>query len=134
MNLIASGRHLTLGEAMRPSTISEKNAEQLINTIKALIERIQSSSTQISQNLDEFQSIFGKILQTHFVERAAAEMLQEPFTRLQESVQKNLDVTQTGFSQLSNWFLFYFGVPVQTVEETKVGMPKAKSATMRDSL
>ena len=119
---------------MRPSTISEKNAEQLINTIKALIERIQSSSTQISQNLDEFQSIFGKILQTHFVERAAAEMLQEPFTRLQESVQKNLDVTQTGFSQLSNWFSFYFGVPVQTVEETKVGMPKAKSATMRDSL
>jgi hypothetical protein len=119
---------------MKPSTISEKNAEQLINTIKALTDRIQSSSTQISQNLDEFQSILGKILQTHFVERAVAEMLQEPFTRLQESVQRNLDITHTSFSQLSNWFLFYFGVPLQTVEETKVGIPKAKTATVTDSL
>jgi hypothetical protein len=123
-----------MGKAMRSSTISEKNAEQLINTIKTLIDRIHSSSTQISQNLDEFQSIFGKTLQTHFVERAVAEMLQEPFSRLQESVQKNLDVTDTAFSQLSNWFSFYFGVPLQAAEETKVGIPKAKNATMRDSL
>jgi hypothetical protein len=118
---------------MAPSTISEKNAEQLINTIRTLVDRIQSSSTQISQNLDEFHSIFGKILQTHFVERAVAEMLHEPFTRLQESVQKNLDVTHTAFSQLSNWFSFYFGVPVLASEETEVGKPKAKSATLKDS-
>jgi hypothetical protein len=61
-------------------------------------------------------------------------MLQEPFTRLQESVQRNLDITHTSYSQLSNWFSFYFGVPLQTVEETKVGIPKAKTATVTDSL
>jgi hypothetical protein len=118
---------------MTPGTISEKNAEQLVSTIKTLIDRIQSSSTQISQNLDEFHSLFGKILQTHFVERAVAEMLQEPFTKLQESVQKNLDVTHTAFSQLSNWFSFYFGVPMQAIEETEVEKLKAKSATLNDS-
>ena len=92
--------------ARRPS---DENINNFLKASEDLMQMGITFTENIDSALKEFEKHFALILKTHFVEKAASEMLSNSFDTLESKVKDNLEGISNICIEGGQWYSFYLG-------------------------
>lgn len=92
---------------MKPFT--EEEITQFSKIIEGLFQQGISCAHNIDLALTELRQILQLVMESHFIEKAASEMIAHSFSKLEESITANLESTENIYTKSNQWLAFYFG-------------------------